>query len=157
MNASPQSKLTFNGVDIVDIQLSAIRPHEAGKQIQFDVTPHVFYPQEEPNKFRIVVDAQLRSEGFFSLGVRAIGYFELDPETEQEHRKDFINRNSVAIVFPYLRAFIATLSANLGNTIGQVLLPTRFFSGELPELSTVDNQQLALSFVPSATVEKPQE
>lgn len=154
MIVSPQSKLVFHGVDIVDIQLAATRPHEHGKHIKFDVTPHVFYPQGEPDQFRIVVDAQLQSEGFFSLGVKAIGYFEFDPETEQEHRKNYINRNSVAMVFPYLRAFIATLSANLGNTVGHISLPTQSFSGELPELMAVDKQQLALPFIPSSTVEE---
>jgi len=137
MKVSPQSKLLFHGVDIVDIQLTASRPHEHGQHIKFDVKPHVFYPQ-----------------GFFSLGIKAVGYFECDPETEQEQRKDYINRNSVAIVFPYLRAFIATLSANLGNTVGHILLPTQFFSGELPELAAMDKQQLALSFTPDTAVEE---
>lgn len=154
MKVSPQSKLIFHGVDIVDIELKAFRPHEHGQHIKFDVTPHVFYPQGEPDHFRIVVDAQLQSEGFFSLGIKAVGYFEFDPETEQEQRKDYINRNSVAIVFPYLRAFIATLSANLGNTVGNILLPTQFFSGELPELAAMDKQQLALPFTSDTAVEE---
>ena len=147
MKVSPQSKLLFHGVDIVDVQLSATRPNEPGRTIDFNVAPHVFYPEGEPDQFRIVVDAQLKSEGFFTLGVKAIGYFEFEPETEPEQRKDYINRNAVAMVFPYLRAFIATLSANAGNSVGAIVLPTQFFSGDLPELLTPDEQQLTLPFL----------
>ncbi len=37
-------------------------------------------------------------------------------------------------MFPYVRAFVTTLTSNLGNVTGSLTIPTQFFHGELPEI-----------------------
>jgi len=34
-------------------------------------------------------------------------------------------------MFPYIRSFISTLTANLGSVVGTLVIPTQFFKGEL--------------------------
>jgi preprotein translocase subunit SecB len=37
-------------------------------------------------------------------------------------------------MFPYVRAFITTLTTNLGNVTNPLIIPTQFFKGELEEV-----------------------
>jgi len=49
-------------------------------------------------------------------------------------KKVFVNINAPAIMFPYVRAFITTLTTNLGNVTSPLIIPTQFFKGELEEV-----------------------
>ena len=37
-------------------------------------------------------------------------------------------------MFPYIRSFISTLTANLGNVTGPLTIPIQFFNGVLEEI-----------------------
>jgi preprotein translocase subunit SecB len=66
----------------------------------------------------------------------AVGNFEISSdEVTEEIRKTLINANATAIMFPYIRAFIATFTANLGHTTGAIDIPTKFFKGNIKEFS----------------------
>jgi preprotein translocase subunit SecB len=49
-------------------------------------------------------------------------------------KKVFVDINAPAIMFPYVRAFITTLTTNLGNVTSPLIIPTQFFKGELEEV-----------------------
>lgn len=55
-------------------------------------------------------------------------------ELVQNLKKSFVNTNAPAIMFPYVRAFIAMLTSNLGNVTGALNIPPQFFKGDLEEL-----------------------
>ncbi|BES66067.1 protein-export chaperone SecB [Gottschalkiaceae bacterium SANA] len=59
----------------------------------------------------------------FSLNSTVRGFFELDGAIDEngKQRDAFIERNSVAILFPYLRALVATITANSG--VNQLDIP----------------------------------
>lgn len=134
MEVAKQTKLTFHGVDILNVNFNAIAPREGELKIDINCIPKVFYPLDNRNFFRIVMDIELKDERFFELVIRAIGNFELDSELNDELRKIFVNSNAPAIMFPYIRSFISTLTANLGNVVGPLLIPTQFFKGEIEEI-----------------------
>ena len=48
--------------------------------------------------------------------------------------KPFIDINAPAIMFPYVRAFLSTLTANLGAGFPPIILPPQIFQGELEVL-----------------------
>jgi preprotein translocase subunit SecB len=83
------------------------------------------------------MDVTLKAEKYFSLSLLAVGSFSLniDSEKEPELKKQFVNVNAPAIMFPYIRAFITTFTASLGNVTGAIIVPTKFFKGKLDELS----------------------
>ena len=84
-----------------------------------------------PNEFKIVQEIKLTSENYFDLFIVGIGSFELIGEIKDELKKNFVNLNAPAIMFPYLRSFISTLTSNLGQSTGTLTIPPQFFKGEL--------------------------
>lgn len=43
-------------------------------------------------------------------------------------------------MFPYIRSFITTLTANLGDVTGTLTIPTQFFKGELKEIDSIEEE-----------------
>jgi len=91
------------------------------------------------------MEIHLSSEEHFTLSITAVGTFELKKEessvskeiTEAE-RKTLINANSTAIMFPYVRSFIAMLTSNLGKVTTPIILPVRFFKGDYIDETSKD-------------------
>ena len=94
----------------------------------------MFYPKDQADYFKIIQEIKLSSDKYFSLFILAVGTFELKANLDEKIRKSFININAPAIMFPYIRSFISTLTANLGNVTGPLTIPTQFFKGELEEI-----------------------
>jgi preprotein translocase subunit SecB len=134
MEVNKQSKLTFHGVDIINVNFNAIAPREQEINVLINCVPKVFYPVEHKKFFKIIMDIELKDERYFELDIRAVGTFELELEIDSELKKTFVNSNAPAIMFPYIRSFISTLTANLGNVVGALVIPTQFFKGELEEI-----------------------
>jgi len=139
MKINDQIQLKFIGVDFPMINLNSLRPKEKEDKtpITINIKPQVFFPKENPNFFKIIQEIQLVSESFFELNLLAIGTFELSKSVEKDIKKAFINTNAPAIMFPYIRAFISTLTANLGNVTGTLSIPPQFFKGELKEITDI--------------------
>ncbi|MBL7760410.1 MAG: protein-export chaperone SecB [Sediminibacterium sp.] len=136
MEIKEQISLRFKGISFPSVQLVSSKPYVENEEnaIKIDIQPKAFIPSDSPNEFQIIMNVELSAEGYFNLKITGIGSFELsDENVTPEIRKSYINANSTAIVFPYVRAFIATLSANLGNVTTPILLPTRFFKGDYIE------------------------
>jgi preprotein translocase subunit SecB len=136
MEVKEQSQLRFIGVDILNVQFNSHMPAGSVEKmdIQVDCTPRVFFPKDNANIFHIVMDLELNSEIFFELSLRAVGTFELNYEITDELKKTFINVNAPAIMFPYVRSFVTTLTSNMGQVVGTLVMPTQFFNGILEEL-----------------------
>lgn len=139
MEVSNQIQLKFHGVDFPVINLNSDEPFFQNEEnaINIDITPKVFYPKEQPDYFKIIQEIKLSSDKYFSLFILSVGTFELKAELNEKIRKSFVNINAPAIMFPYIRAFISTLTSNLGNVTGTLTIPTQFFKGELEEISDI--------------------
>lgn len=138
MEITEQIKLRFTGVDFPSIHLSSLKPFKESEEqkVKVDIKPKVFIPGGTKNTFKIIMEVQCSAEGYFILKVTAVGTFELSQEdVTEEVRQSFINANSTAIVFPYVRAFIANITSNLGAVTTPILIPTRFFKGDLEQVS----------------------
>lgn len=134
MEQIKQSKLTFHGVDIMSVDFKAIGKRKTEVNIEIQCESRVFYPSDRNNMFSIVMDFELKNEDYFELSLKAIGTFELDSDLDEELKKIFVNSNAPAIMFPYVRSFISTLTANLGGVVDTMVIPTQFFRGELEEI-----------------------
>ena len=134
MEVSAQPKLIFHGVDFVNIKLDTSQQYDNQAEIDLNIEPKVFYPENKSNFFKIFMEVSILCEGFFKIVLVGIGNFEFDKEFENiELKKTFVNINAPAIMFPYVRSFIAILSSSLGNVTGTLTIPTQFFQGDLPE------------------------
>ncbi|MDE6291770.1 MAG: protein-export chaperone SecB [Muribaculaceae bacterium] len=72
-------------------------------------------------QLEIVVDMQDKV-GDFSLKMRIVGSFEADENVESQQLNAFIALNAPAILFPYIRAFISSITAQAG--IQPIIIPT---------------------------------
>ncbi len=135
MEIDIQPKLRFHGVDVVNLKFEANNMYDGKTSIDIKIEPKVFYVPDRTSEFKIIMEVSLRCEGFFILELIGVGNFEFDSEFgDEELKKIFINANAPAIMFPYIRSFISTLTSNLGNLTGSLVIPTQFFHGELPEV-----------------------
>lgn len=55
----------------------------------------------------------------FNMKVGMIGLFEVDSQASEQDKINFAEKNSIAILFPYLRSLVSiyTMNANVGTTI----------------------------------------
>jgi preprotein translocase subunit SecB len=138
---STQIQLKFHGVDFPVINLNSETPFSKneGNEISITIVPKVFFPEQEPTCFKIIQEVTLTSENYFNLFLLSIGTFEINENLDSSLKKTFVNVNAPAIMFPYIRAFISTLTTNIGNVTGTLTIPTQFFNGELEELKSLDD------------------
>jgi preprotein translocase subunit SecB len=136
MEVKVQPILTFKGIDIANVVVNMISPFDHAVQPPFDlaIIPKVFYPVDRPNDFTIIIELKVSSKDYFNISIVGFGGFVLNKPISEPDAKLFINVNAPAIMFPYVRAFLSTLTANLGNGFPPILLPPHFFQGELEEV-----------------------
>lgn len=132
MEVNTQPKLSFQGVDIVNVIFEAKAPR--GKQIDVDIEcePVIFLNKKKRDTFSIVMEVKIFNESYFSLSLRAIGKFKLSEDITEDVKAKFLTANAPAIMFPYIRSFITTFTANLGDVVGTLTIPPQFFKGEIP-------------------------
>lgn len=142
MEVSNQIQLKFHGVDFPVINLNSNEPffYNDENGINIVITPKVFYPKEQPDFFKIIQEIKLSSDKYFNLFILAVGTFEIKADIDEKIKKSFVNINAPAIMFPYIRAFISTLTTNLGNVTGALTIPTQIFKGELEEIQDLPQE-----------------
>ena len=134
MNVSNQPKLTFNGVDIVQFDFKSL------KNFNFEADPTISVDAKLVNapidalEVRLWMKIVVEAEGYFTLTLISIGNFELLANLTTEERTAFININTPAIMFPYMRSFVSTFTANCGQACPLLIIPTQFFNGPLSSI-----------------------
>lgn len=130
MDIQRQPKLEFKGINIIRTSFNARRMYNFEENMDLNVDAKLVAPTSE-DSFQILMNVSLSVQNCFNLEVVGVGNFDLSNDLEGEERQDFININAPAIMFPYLRAFIATFSANCGETLPKLIIPPHFFKGDL--------------------------
>lgn len=131
MEIIKQPRLAFEGVDILEVNFYAIKPFKSDEKIDVSCTPFAILPKGKKNIFHIIMDVKVSCASYFELSLKAIGTFKLNVDINDTLKKQFVNINAVAIMFPYVRAFVSTFSANTGRITGCLTLPAQFFRGNL--------------------------
>jgi preprotein translocase subunit SecB len=140
MEIAEQPKLFFNGVDFIQVEFRSKAPRKKEMKIDIECDPAIILNPKRKDTFNVLMDLNIHSDCYFELSLKAIGRFKLSQEISEEIRSKFLNANAPAIMFPYVRSFVSTLTANLGNTIGHLLIPTQFFKGDIPVIEEPDNE-----------------
>ncbi|MFT4071618.1 MAG: protein-export chaperone SecB [Dysgonamonadaceae bacterium] len=77
----------------------------------------------EDNKFRLTFDVCVSNKDkSLIINVLCLGYFDFEKDITEDEKKVFFNTSAPAILFPYIRAYISTLTT-LGG-IKSITLPT---------------------------------
>lgn len=138
MSTETQIKLKFISVDFPVVNFKSEKQFLGDEEINIDIEPKVYLPKDDPKHFKIIQEVTISVEDTFRIFIVAIGNFELNDVEADDLRKSFINLNAPAIMFPYIRSFISTLTSNLGNVTGTLNIPPQFFKGELPVITEDD-------------------
>lgn len=78
---------------------------------------------EGNHKMRLLFDTEIADEKKnIEIMVKAEGFFEFEQGLPEEQKERFFKINAPAILFPYVRAYISTLTALSG--INPITLPT---------------------------------
>lgn len=133
MEISNQPLLRFHSCDITNIQFDASRSKGENEDfsVDFNIVPKVFFPENYPDFFKIVMEVEVVGIEYFQLNLLAVGTFQLVNLSQENMRRNFVNANAPAIMFPYVRSFISTLTSNVGAAAIPITLPTQFFKGDL--------------------------
>ncbi|MGM0641926.1 MAG: hypothetical protein ACQESN_10955 [Thermotogota bacterium] len=97
-------------------------------EVNLKFTPK--FKDDEPNHYLIEFKVDMLSEKHsFSIHSTAIAFFKSEQEiTAQFMESPFVQQNSPAIAFPFIRSFLNTLSTNIG--LEPIILPAFNFSAK---------------------------
>ena len=117
-----KSSLIFENYIVELIEFKANYSYSGGdKKIDFYIINDYNFEQ---NNFVLHLEAVVfpdaeKNDYPFTLKVRIAGVFRIDGNIDESVVKNYIEVNSIAILFPYLRAMISnyTVNANVGNVI----------------------------------------
>lgn len=135
MSTTNQIKLKFTSVDFPVVNFHSDKQLLDDQEININIEPKVFFPKDFPNTFKIIQEVNVSVKDTFNLFIVAIGSFELNDVEDEKMKNNFININAPAIMFPYIRSFISTLTSNLGNVTGTLNIPPQFFKGEIKKIT----------------------
>lgn len=83
---------------------------------------------DEANNFKLSFDINIKDKNkSFNIDISTEGFFEFDKDLNENDRDLFFNVNAPAILFPYIRAYISTLTSLSG--ICPIILPTINLTG----------------------------
>lgn len=120
--AEPIAKFRFLGYRIIEscIKINPSQDKDFQLSVNFNQTQCV---DDENHKMKLLLDTEISDEQKkIEIMVKAEGLFEFEQELTDDQKKGFFNTNAPAILFPYVRAYISTLTALSG--INPITLPT---------------------------------
>jgi preprotein translocase subunit SecB len=114
-----QPSLKYLGYEILTTKFSRITmplSHDKTDTIDIEIDTKIEYPQKEEKFFDIVLDLKLSSITDFNFEIEAVGHFEMEGEDIPDTIKEsFLHINAPSIVYPYIRAFVASFTALAGQ------------------------------------------
>ncbi len=134
MGNTEQVSLRFLGFNIIEVDVSCKKMYDRETRVDTTITPKIYYPKNASDEFSIIMEVSLECKNVFSISFMGVGDFRINQEISDEIKRNFIHTNAPAIVFPYCRSFVSTLTSNLGDTLGTINIPPRFFDEELEEI-----------------------
>lgn len=122
MDKAEKSTFQFKGFQIVETHIVKKEGQEISGNIHLDFNPRGEILKDQ-NLFKILLGVIINDDDeSIKANVEAIGYFEFSDSIDQDTLNNLFYVNAPAILFPYIRAYISTLT-NLSG-IETVTLPT---------------------------------
>lgn len=116
------AKFRFLGYKITDSQIHIEADKEVSKSCDVTFNKTVGMNMEE-HKMRLLLEVKIDSQNkAMHIEIKAEGYFEFEQDITEKEQKIFFNTSAPAILFPYVRAYIGSLTALSG--VSPVVLPT---------------------------------
>ena len=118
-NRVPVSSFTFDGYRVHKSSLT-LSEAKMSQKMQFEINPSGEFLED--NRFELILDVHVNDEQhFFDVSIEIHGFFKYQT-TDMGNLANFISINAPAIMFPYIRAYVSTLTSLSG--IPTITLPT---------------------------------
>ncbi len=136
METGEQVSLKFEGFDILHVSFTNLKivAINENSEVQLTVRPVLHKFKSHSRFFKIVIEVSLKREVVFDLKVAGMGHFQLSEDVTEKEMEQMTQVNATAIIYPYMRAFITTITSNFGPNFIGLILPTQFFKGSLEEV-----------------------
>lgn len=126
MSKPAKSCLQFDGYEVNNVHFELSQYYECNKEYQISPTFSLRISDCKDNKYKVQLSLSLVASDEnplpFSIEVVMTGKFFINLETENEVLKQaLLHENTVAIMFPFLRAIIASLTTTAN--IAPLILP----------------------------------
>lgn len=137
MSTSDKSMFQFTGFKIIESHIIRDENLELSQDIKIGFNPRGKINRTE-NTYKILLGVIVKDENdAFKANIEVIGYYKFPDAIEQDLLDKYFYTNAPAILFPYVRAYISTLTNLSGIDI--ITLPTLNLSalgGRLKENTT---------------------
>lgn len=121
---SINSKLIFKNYVVEKVEFEANFEYSGkDRKIDFDFNSNYTFDNNNfiLNLETIVFPKSKINDYPFTMKVKLVGLFEVESGTTEKDKIDFAEKNSIAILFPYIRALISVYTSNAN--IGAIILP----------------------------------
>ena len=135
MKVEQQNNLKFLGVDILHVNMSIQQSCEGDElaEIKINSNPTYSFSPGDDSTFFIVNEISINLKNYFSIELTALGTFQLPEKISAPIINDYIQVNAPAIMFPYIRSFISTLTVNSGKMMPTLTITPMLFRGIIEE------------------------
>ena len=122
------SKLRFNSYLVKDINFVLNENYESYEDLELDLQfNHEIQLDYEGKKAIIILECTvfenyIENNFPFKLEVGLVGFFEFDTDLSEKETEVILETNGTAILFPYLRTLISTITTNA--CIPPLIIPT---------------------------------
>ena len=122
MEKSERATFQFKGFQIVESHIVRKEGQEISEKINIGFNPRAQIKRSE-NTFRILLGVEVKDEaGAFKANIEAIGFYKFADTIDRDTLNNLFYVNAPAILFPYIRAYVSTLT-NLSG-LETITLPT---------------------------------
>jgi preprotein translocase subunit SecB len=144
MSVTNQPRLNFTGTDIHSVNITVLKKYaDTNADIKQSIIPKILLDHENPENFKILMDVIVEARTYFKIKLSLSGSFILNTEADDDHNKIFMHTNAPAILFPYVRSFISTLTANMGANAGTIIIPPQVFKGgDIEIINPIDKEDI---------------
>lgn len=130
MENQKKSGFKFKSFVVIDFTIKR-EPVEQG-DVDFEITPSaVINNSEKIFELKLTVSV-IDNAGSFNINLTAVGYFEFEDEKSVDTLSTYFYTNAPALIFPYIRAYISSVTALSG--LRAVNLPVMNLIGLREEL-----------------------
>lgn len=126
MNKTKKSGFQFDGFQILKSHIEKRGYDKVGKDLNLEFLPR---GEKDIDKeiFNLYLEVNIsNTDKTFLVNIEAVGFFKYSLESDKNLLSNYFNVNAPAILFPYIRAYISTLTTLSG--FKTITLPTINFT-----------------------------
>jgi len=122
MNITEAEKINFTSIEIYHSNLRVYKTDGKIRDFTYNMTVESSYNLDDKNNLIIELYFDLKSEELFELVIEGRSKFSVKHNINAKNINHFID-HGIAVIFPYLRSYISTITINSGAFFYPINIP----------------------------------